>query len=244
MKAKIKGKIVFNFKGNESQEEKFRLINKVMKSIDIFGKEYMEDDETDPVETMSETSRKEIIEIETFLDAEEEMSLADILSQKLSQSKETVDCLDALIFADFCMMEGKCKRIMRNTVIVISENKGKIKADVLDEGEMYEYNRTNCVRFELEYFDEEMYEYEKIENYSLSCIFKRKLEGAETQFENETEWNVTESILRYFGAEISSKTSKQVLEIVRNIWQSEKPSDIYSLSNKTRDYIIKNKIKF
>lgn len=244
MKAKIKGKIVFNFKGNESQEEKFRLINKVIKSIDAFGKGYMEDDETDPVETISQTSRKEIIEIETFIDAEEEMELADILSQKLSQSKETVDCLDALIFADFCMMEGKYKRIMRNTVIVISEDKGKIKADVLDEGEMYEYNRTNCVRFELEYFDEEMYEYEKIENYSLSCIFKRKLEGAETQFENETEWNVTESILRYFGAEISSKTSKQVLEIVRNIWQNEKPSDIYSLSNKTRDYIIKNKIKF
>ena len=42
---------------------------------------------------------------------------------------------------------------------------------------MYEYNRTNCVRFELEYFDEEMYEYEKIENYSLSCIFKKKLKS-------------------------------------------------------------------
>lgn len=244
MKAKLKGKIVFNFKKNENQEEKFQLINKVMKSIDIFGKGYMEDDETDPVETMSETSRKEIIEIETFLEAEEEMELADILSKKLSQSKETVDYLDTLIFADFCMMEGKCKRIMRNTIIALSEDKGKIKADVLDKGEMYDYNRTNCVRFELEYFDEEMYEYEKIENYSLSCIFKRKLEGAETQFENETEWNVTESTLRYFGAEISSKTSKQVLEIVRNIWQNEKPSDIFNLSNKTRDYIIKNKIKF
>lgn len=244
MKAKLKGKIVFNFKGNKSQKEKFQLINKVIKSIDTFGKGYMEDDETDPVEIISETSRKEIIEIETFLEAEEKMSLAEILNKKLSQSKEEVDFLDALIFADFCMMEGKCKRIMRNTIIALSEDKGKIKADVLDEGEMYEYNRTNCVRFELEYFDEEMYEYEKIENYSLSCIFKRKLEGAETQFENETEWNVTENILRYFGAEISSKTSKQVLEIVRNIWQSEKPSDIYNLSNKTRDYIIKNKIKF
>ena len=244
MKAKLKGKIVFNFKGNKSQKEKFQLINKVIKSIDAFGKGYMEDDETDPVEIISETSRKEIIEIETFLEAEEKMSLAEILNKKLSQSKEEVDFLDALIFADFCMMEGKCKRIMRNTIIALSEDKGKIKADVLDEGEMYEYNRTNCVRFELEYFDEEMYEYEKIENYSLSCIFKRKLEGAETQFENETEWNVTENILRYFGAEISSKTSKQVLEIVRNIWQSEKPSDIYNFSNKTRDYIIKNKIKF
>lgn len=244
MKAKLKGKIVFNFKGNKSQKEKFQLINKVIKSIDAFGKGYMEDDETDPVEIISETSRKEIIEIETFLEAEEKMSLAEILNKKLSQSKEEVDFLDALIFADFCIMEGKCKRIMRNTIIALSEDKGKIKADVLDEGEMYEYNRTNCVRFELEYFDEEMYEYEKIENYSLSCIFKRKLEGAETQFENETEWNVTENILRYFGAEISSKTSKQVLEIVRNIWQSEKPSDIYNLSNKTRDYIIKNKIKF
>ena len=244
MKAKLKGKIVFNFKGNESQEEKFRLINKVIKSIDAFGKGYMEDDETDPVETMGETSRKEIIEIETFIDADEEMELKEILTKKLSQTKETFNYLDALIFEDFCMMEGKCKRIMRNTIIELSEDKGKIKADVLDEGEMYEYNRTNCVRFELEYFDEEMYEYEKIENYSLSCIFKRKLEGAETQFENETEWNVTESILRYFGAEISSKTSKQVLEIVRNIWQSENPSDIYNLSNKTRDYIIKNKIKF
>ena len=244
MKAKLKGKIVFNFKGNKSQKEKFQLINKVIKSIDAFGKGYMEDDETDPVEIISETSRKEIIEIETFLEAEEKMSLAEILNKKLSQSKEEVDFLDALIFADFCIMEGKCKRIMRNTIIALSEDKGKIKADVLDEGEMYEYNRTNCVRFELEYFDEEMYEYEKIENYSLSCIFKRKLEGAETQFENETEWNVIENILRYFGAEISSKTSKQVLEIVRNIWQSEKPSDIYNLSNKTRDYIIKNKIKF
>lgn len=244
MNAKLKGKIVFNFKGNESQEEKFKLINKVVKSIDAFGKGYMEDEETDPVETMSETSKKEIIELETFLEAEEKMSLAEILNKKLSQSKEEVDFLDALIFADFCMMEGKCKRIMRNTIIALSEDKGKIKADVLDEGEMYEYNRTNCVRFELEYFDEEMYEYEKIENYSLSCIFKRKLEGAETQFENETEWNVTENILRYFGAEISSKTSKQVLEIVRNIWQNEKPSDIYSLESKTRDYIIKNKIKF
>ena len=244
MKAKLKGKIVFNFKGNKSQKEKFQLINKVIKSIDAFGKGYMEDDETDPVEIISETSRKEIIEIETFLEAEEKMSLAEILNKKLSQSKEEVDFLDALIFADFCIMEGKCKRIMRNTIIALLEDKGKIKADVLDEGEMYEYNRTNCVRFELEYFDEEMYEYEKIENYSLSCIFKRKLEGAETQFENETEWNVTENILRYFGAEISSKTSKQVLEIVRNIWQSEKPSDIYNLSNKTRDYIIKNKIKF
>ena len=244
MKAKLKGKIVFNFKGNKSQKEKFQLINKVIKSIDAFGKGYMEDDETDPVEIISETSRKEIIEIETFLEAEEKMSLAEILNKKLSQSKEEVDFLDALIFADFCIMEGKCKRIMRNTIIALSEDKGKIKADVLDEGEMYEYNRTNCVRFELEYFDEEMYEYEKIENYSLSCIFKRKLEGAETQFENETEWNVTENILRYFGAEISSKTSKQVREIVRNIWQSEKPSDIYNLSNKTRDYIIKNKIKF
>jgi len=244
MKAKLKGKIVFNFKENESQNEKFQLINKVIKSIDAFGKGYMEDDETDPVETMGETSRKEIIEIETFIDAEEEMELKEILTKKLSQTKETFNYLDALIFADFCMMEGKCKRIMRNTIIALSEDKGKIKADVLDEGEMYEYNRTNCVRFELEYFDEEMYEYEKIENYSLSCIFKRKLEGAETQFENETEWNVTESTLRYFGAEISSKTSKQVLEIVRNIWQNEKPSDIYRLSNKTRDYIIKNKIKF
>jgi hypothetical protein len=243
MKAKLKGKIVFNFKENENQNEKFQLINKVIKSIDAFGKGYMEDDETDPVETMS-TSKKEIIEIETFLDAEEEMSLADILSKKLSQSKETVDCLDALIFADFCMMEGKCKRIMRNTVIVISEDKGKIKADVLDEGEMYKYNRTNCVRFELEYFDEEMYEYEKIENYSLSCIFKRKLEGAETQFKNEAEWNVTGNVLRYLGTEISGKTSEKVLEIVRNIWENEKPSDIYSLENKTRDYIIKNKIKF
>lgn len=210
MKAKLKGKIVFNFKGNKSQKEKFQLINKVIKSIDAFGKGYMEDDETDPVEIISETSRKEIIEIETFLEAEEKMSLAEILNKKLSQSKEEVDFLDALIFADFCMMEGKCKRIMRNTIIALSKDKGKIKADVLDEGEMYEYNRTNCVRFELEYFDEEMYEYEKIENYSLSCIFKRKLEGAETQFENETEWNVTENILRYFGAEISSKTSKQL----------------------------------
>ena len=232
------------FKGNESQEEKFQLINKVVKSIDAFGKGYMEDEETDPVETISETSKKEVIELETFLDVEEEMEMADILNKKFYQNKETFDYLDALVFADFCMMEGKCKRIMRNTIIALSEDKGKIKADVLDEGEMYEYNRTNCVRFELEYFDEEMYEYEKIENYSLSCIFKRKLEGAETQFENETEWNVTENILRYFGAEISSKTSKQVLEIVRNIWQSEKPSDIYSLSNKTRDYMIKNKIKF
>ena len=244
MKAKLKGKIVFNFKENESQNEKFQLINKVIKSIDAFGKGYMEDDETDPVETMGETSRKEIIEIETFIDADEEMELKEILTKKLSQTKETFNYLDALIFADFCMMEGQCKRIMRNTIIALSEDKGKIKADVLDEGEMYEYNRTNCVRFELEYFDEEMYEYEKIENYSLSCIFKRKLEGAETQFENETEWNVTESTLRYFGAEINSKTSKQILEIVRNIWQNEKPSDIYNLSNKTRDYIIKNKIKF
>ena len=244
MKAKLKGKIVFNFKGNESQEEKFRLINKVIKSIDAFGKGYMEDDETDPVEIISETSRKEIIEIETFLEAEEKMSLAEILNKKLSQSKEEVDFLDALIFADFCMMEGKCKRIMRNTIIALSEDKGKIKADVLDEGEMYEYNRTNCVRFELEYFDEEMYEYEEIENYSLHCNFKRKLEGTETEFENEAEWTVTGNILRYFGTEISDKTSEKVLEIIRNIWQNEKPSDIYSLESKTRDYIIKNKIKF
>ena len=66
-----------------------------------------------------------------------------------------------------------------------------------------------------------MYEYEEIENYSLHCNFKRKLEGTETEFENEAEWTVTGNILRYFGTEISDKTSEKVLEIIRNIWQNE-----------------------
>jgi len=52
------------------------------------------------------------------------------------------------------------------------------------------------------------------------------------------------NILRYFGAEISSKTSGKVLEIVRNIRKNEKVSSIYDSENKTRDYITKNKIKF
>ena len=74
-------------------------------------------------------------------------------------------------------------------------------------------------------------------------IFKRKLEGAETSFNNETEWIITRNVLRNLEIEISNKTSSQVLEIVRAVYKKGKFSDMEEFEEEVMNNIEKEDIE-
>ena len=88
-----------------------------------------------------------------------------------------------------------------------------------------------------------MLETEDVSNYRPSYIFKRKLEGAETSFENETEWIITGNVLSNLGIETSNKTSSQLLEIVRAVYKKGKFSDLEEFEDEVMNNIEKEDIE-
>ena len=166
----------------------------------------------------------------------------------LEESKGKDECLpetefDLTFFGDFIVDEGENKRIMKDTIISFETGSGKLIPEIISYGTKHEYNRTNCIRFGIDFFYEEMMETEDISNYKPSYIFKRKLEGAETPFNNETEWIITGNVLSNLGIETSNKTSSQVLEIVRLVYKKGKFSDMEDFEREVMNNIEKEDIE-
>lgn len=86
-------------------------------------------------------------------------------------------------------------------------------------------------------------ETEDILNYKPSYVFKRKLEGAETSFENETEWIITRNVLSNLGIETDNRTSSKALEIVRAVYKKGKFSDLEDFEREVMNNIEKENIE-
>ena len=239
MNAILKGNFLFNFGNSEiSVEEANETIKKIFK---IIG-------------TEKEFSEREFLEKKVSVEAEvnfeifEDEIMGDALKTMLEESKGKDESFpetdfDLTFFGDFIVDEGENKRIMKDAIISFETESGKLIPKIISYGTKYEYNRTNCVRFGIEYFDEEMMETEDISNYKPSYIFKRKLEGAETSFNNETEWIITGNVLSNLEIETSNKTSSQVLEIVRAVYKKGKFSDMEEFEEEVMNNIEKEDIE-
>ena len=168
--------------------------------------------------------------------------MEEALKSMLEESKGKDESLpetdfDLTFFGDFIVDEGENKRIMKDAIISFEAGSGKLIPEIISYGTKHEYNRTNCIRFGIDYFDEEMMETEDVLNYKPSYVFKRKLEGAETPFENETEWIITRNVLSNLGIETDNRTSSKVLEIVREVYKKGKFSDMEEFEEKVMDVI-------
>lgn len=233
MNAILKGHFLFNFGNGEiSVEETNETIKQIFKIIGT-EKEFSEKDYFE---------KKVSAEAEVNFDIFEHNTMEEALKSMLEESKGKDEKLPEtdfvlIFFGDFIVDEGENKRIMKDAIISFETGSGKLIPEIISYGTKYEYNRTNCVRFGIDYFDEEMLETEDISNYKPSYIFKRKLEGAETSFENETEWIITGNVLSNLGIETDNKTSSKVLEIVRAVYRKGKFSDTEELEEKVMDLI-------
>lgn len=233
MNAILKGHFLFNFGNNEISVEE---VNETIKQIfKIIG-------------TEKEFSEREFLEKKVSVEAEvnfeifEDEIMEDALKTMLEESKGKDESFpetdfDLNFFGDFIVDEGENKRIMKDAIISFETGSGKLIPEIISYGTKHEYNRTNCIRFGIDYFDEEMMETEDILNYKPSYVFKRKLEGAETSFENETEWIITRNVLSNLGIETDNRTSSKALEIVRAVYKKGKFSDMEEFEEKVMDVI-------
>lgn len=239
MNAILKGHFLFSFGNNEISVEE---VNETIKQIfKIIGTEKDFGEKDYPEKKISE-------EAEINFDVFEHDTFEEALKSMLEDSKGKNESLpeiefDLTFFGDFIVDEGENKRIMKDAVISFETKSGKLVPEIISYGTKYEYNRTNCVRFGIDYFDEEMMETEDVSNYKPSYVFKRKLEGAETSFENETEWIVTGNVLSNLGIEVSNKTSSQVLAVVREVYKKGKFSDMEDFEREVVNNIEKENIE-
>ena len=239
MNAILKGHFLFNFGNNEiSVEEVNETIKQIFKIIgtekDFNEKDYRE----------KKISKKAEVNFDIF----ERETMEEALKSMLEESKGKDESLpktefDLTFFGDFIVDEGENKKIMKDAIISFETGSGKLIPEIISYGTKHEYNRTNCIRFGIDYFDEEMMETEDILNYKPSYVFKRKLEGAETSFENETEWIITRNVLSNLGIETNNKTSSQVLEIVRAVYKKGKFSDLEDFEREVMNNIEKEDIE-
>lgn len=233
MNAILKGHFLFNFGNNEISTEE---INETIKQIfKIIGTEKDFSEKDYPEKKISE-------EAEVNFDIFEHDTFEEALKSMLEDSKGKNESLpeiefDLTFFGDFIVDEGENKRIMKDAIISFETGSGKLIPEIISYGTKHEYNRTNCVRFGIDYFDEEMMETEDVSNYKPSYVFKRKLEGAETSFKNETEWIITGNILSNLGIETDNKTSSKALEIVRAVYKKGKFSDMEEFEKKVMNVI-------
>ena len=235
----LKGHFLFNFGNNEiSNEEKNEVIKKIFKIIgtekEFSEKEYL--------------GKKVSAEAEVIFDIFEHETMENALKTMLEESegKDIVipeTDFDLTFFGNFIVDEGENKRIMKDAVISFETASGRLIPEIINYGTKHEYNRTNCVRFGIDYFDEEMMETEDASNYKPSYVFKRKLEGAETSFNNETEWIITGNVLSNLGIETNNKTSSKALEIVRAVYKKGKFSDMEEFEEKVMNLIEKENIE-
>ena len=235
----LKGIFLFNFGKSEiSVEEANETIKQIFKIIGT-EKEFSE---------REYLGKKVVAEAEVFFNIFEHETMEEALETMLRESKGKDESIpetdfDLTFFGDFVVDEGENNRIMKDAVISFETGSGKLILKIISYGTKHEYNRTNCVRFGIDYFDEEMLETEDISNYKPSYIFKRKLEGAETSFNNETEWIITRNVLRNLEIETSNKTSSQVLEIVRAVYKKGKFSDLEDFEREVMNNIEKEDIE-
>ena len=233
MNAILKGHFLFNFGNNEISVEE---VNETIKQIfKIIGTEKNFNEKDYPEKKISK-------KVEVNFDIFERETTEEALKSMLEESKGKDECLpetefDLTFFGDFIVDEGENKRIMKDTIISFETGSGKLIPEIISYGTKHEYNRTNCIRFGIDFFDEEMMETEDISNYKPSYIFKRKLEGAETPFNNETEWIITGNVLSNLGIEVNNKTSSKALEIVREVYKKGKFSDMEEFEEKVMDVI-------
>ena len=239
MNAILKGHFLFNFGNNEiSTEEMNETIKQIFK---IIGTEKNFSEKDYPEKKISEEAEVnfDIFEHDTF-----EEALKSMLEDSKGKNENLPETeFDLTFFGDFIVDEGENKRIMKDAVISFETGSGRLIPEIINYGTKHEYNRTNCVRFGIDYFDDEMMETEDISNYKPSYVFKRKLEGAETSFNNETEWIITGNVLSNLGIETSNKTSSKALEIVRAVYKKGKFSDMAELEEKIMNLIEKENIE-
>ena len=173
MNAILKGHFLFNFGNNEISVEE---VNETIKQIfKIIGTEKDFNEKDYPEKKISK-------KVEVNFDIFERETTEEALKSMLEESKGKDECLpetefDLTFFGDFIVDEGENKRIMKDTIISFETGSGKLIPEIISYGTKHEYNRTNCIRFGIDFFDEEMMETEDISNYKPSYIFKRKLEG-------------------------------------------------------------------
>lgn len=239
MNAILKGNFLFNFENNEiSVEKKKEAIKQIFKIIGT-EKEFCE---------REYLGKKIAVEAQVVFDVSENETMEDALETMLEESEGKDESIpetdfDLTFFCDFIVDEGENKRIMKDAIISFETKNIKLVPEIISRGTRYEYNRTNCIRFGIDYFDEEMLETEDVSNYKPSYIFKRKLEGAETSFENETEWIITGNVLSNLGIEVNNKTSSQVLEIVRAVYKKGKFSNMEEFEEEVMNNIEKEDIE-
>ena len=242
MNAILKGNFLFNFENNEiSAEEKKEAIKQIFKIIGT-EKEFIEK------EYLGYQGKKTVAEAKVVFDVSEYETMEEALKSMLEESEGKNENLpgtdfDLTFLGNFIVDEGENKRIMKDAVISFETGSGKLIPEIISYGTKHEYNRTNCIRFGIDYFDEEMFETEDVSNYKPSYIFKRKLEGAETSFSNETEWIITGNVLNNLGIETNNKTSSQVLEIVRAVYKKGKFSDMEEFEEEVMNNIEKEDIE-
>lgn len=233
----LKGQFLFDF-GDVSLEEKNETIKKVFRIIGT-EKEFNENEFL---------GKKVPVEAKVIFDIQENQVMNEALKSMMESSKGKDESLpetefDLFFFGDFIVDEGEKKRIMKDTIIFFEINDGKLKTRIISFGTKYKYDRANCIAFGIDFFDEEMWNAEDISNYKPSYVFKRKLEGAETSFENETEWIVTGNVLSNLGIEVSNKTSSQVLAVVREVYKKGKFSDMEDFEREVVNNIEKEDIE-
>ena len=135
MEAKLKGKIIFNFKGTEvSQKERMSLIDKVLQSFEMYTEEYKPDDEENPLDFLNEIREKEIVELEAVWEIEANTCLADALKEKGKKPMGVPCYLDAILIASFKAGKGKNKITVKDAVFSLEEEDGKIRIGILDYG--------------------------------------------------------------------------------------------------------------
>lgn len=239
MNAILKGHFLFNFGDNEiSIEEKNETIKQIFRIIGTEKEFYVEEC----------FGKKTVAKAEVVFDISEYEAMEEALKSMLEESEGKNESFpetdfDLNFFGNFIVDEGKNKRIMKDAVISFETGSGRLIPEIISYGTKHEYNRTNCIRFGIDYFDEEMFETEDVSNYKPSYIFKRKLEGAETPFNNEAEWIITGNVLSNLGIETSNKTSSQVLEIVRAVYKKGKFSDMEEFEEEVMNNIEKEDIE-
>ena len=138
MEAKLKGKIIFNFKGSETtQEEKMELIDKVLQSFGMHTEEYKPADEENPLDFLNEIREKEIVDLETVWEIEGDTRFAEALKEKASQGEEVPCYLDAILITSFKAGKGKNKITVKDAVFSLEEEDGKIGIGIIDYGRTY-----------------------------------------------------------------------------------------------------------
>lgn len=138
MEAKLKGKIIFNFKGTEvSQEERMSLIDKVLQSFGMHTEEYKPADEENPLDFLNEIREKEIVDLEAIWEIEANTCLADALKEKGEKAYGIPCYLDAFLITSFKAGKGKNKITVKDAVFSLEEEDGKIGIGIIDYGKKY-----------------------------------------------------------------------------------------------------------